>query len=115
MFRFFLFFAIILIIFVIYNTYFNNKAKHRYIDNDKKFTAIIYTKDNCPYCFKAKNLFEKMNIKYQEISLNQDTHSHQKLIVQTGQTTVPYIFINEEFVGGHSDLLELKNQGKFSN
>jgi len=115
MFRFSLFFALIFIVFVIYNTYFNPKAKHHYVAHHKNFTAIIYTKDNCPYCFKAKNLLEKMKIKYQEISLNHDKELHEKLMGQTGQTTVPYIYVNNEFVGGFTDLLELKKQGKFSN
>jgi glutaredoxin 3 len=114
MFRFFLFLAIILVFFVIYNSYINSKANHSKVNPNRTFTAIVYTKTNCPYCFKATNLLDKMKIRYQEVSLNEDKELHEKLINQTTQTTVPYIYINNEFIGGYTDLLALKKQGKFS-
>jgi glutaredoxin len=35
-----------------------------------------------------------------------------KLVSQTGQNTVPYVFVNDEFIGGYQNLLELDKAGK---
>ncbi len=66
--------------------------------------VIIYSISSCPYCIKAKNLLSKKHIPYKEIIVNKQ--SIRKLMKITGQSTVPQIFINGQFIGGYTDLVK---------
>jgi glutaredoxin 3 len=111
MFKLFLYISFILLAFVLYNTYGGSK-KNTPNKLDKKSTAILYTKSHCPYCFKAKNLLDKLEISYSEVDLENDQELQQKLIEQTGQRTVPYIYIDQKFIGGYDQLYKLHQTGK---
>ena len=81
MFKTFLLIAFVVIFFVIYNAYFSNKhILTLKLDKEGAFNAIIYTKDYCPYCVKAKDLLDKLKITYQEFSLNDNIELHERLI-----------------------------------
>jgi glutaredoxin 3 len=80
---------------------------------DKMDTKIvIYTKPTCPYCIKAKDFFKDTGIKYEEIDVSSNDPLRQKLIEQTGSKTVPLIFINDAYIGGCSDMLEMAEDGR---
>lgn len=73
----------------------------------------IYTTDYCPYCRKAKTIFDQMGLAYTEIDITQnEDEAMEKLIAKTGRSTVPQIFINDKFIGGCDDLVALKSSGK---
>lgn len=73
----------------------------------------IYTTDYCPYCKKAKSLLTQLGLDFQEIDITQnEDDAIDKLIVKTGRSTVPQIFINDKFVGGCDDLFELHKTDK---
>ncbi len=71
----------------------------------------IYTKDNCPYCIKAKLLFKKYKVNFDEIQIK-NQEEQDNLIEITGWMTVPQIFINDKFIGGCDDLYKLEEEGK---
>jgi len=71
----------------------------------------IYTKTTCPYCIKAKMLLNKLNLKFEEISVNKQ-EDQDSLIEKTGMMTVPQIFINDKLIGGCDDLYEMHDLGK---
>ena len=66
---------------------------------------IIYTLPTCPYSINAKKLLSQYNMHYKEISVKGNQKSD--LIKQTGHRTMPQIFINDEFIGGYDDLVNL--------
>lgn len=76
----------------------------------EELQVIIYIKKNCSYCHLAEELLAKNNMPYEKIELGTNPELAQKLINQTGQVTVPYIFINDEFIGGYKNLVEWKNK-----
>ncbi len=78
--------------------------------NDLK--VLLYTKDTCKYCILAKELLDKNAIPYEAIELANNRDLHQKMADQTGQNTVPYVYINGEFIGGYKSLQELEKSGK---
>lgn len=77
---------------------------------------IIYTKDYCPYCVKAKNLLSRKTVaNITEIDITDDEKLQQEMITKSGgRRTVPQIFIGDYHVGGFDDLSALENSGKLS-
>lgn len=77
---------------------------------------IIYTKDYCPYCVKAKNLLARKTVaNITEIDITDDEKLQQEMITKSGgRRTVPQIFIGDYHVGGFDDLSALENSGKLS-
>ena len=73
---------------------------------------IIYTKDPCPFCVRAINLLNEKNLTYQEIDLTDKPEEIQRIKDETGWRTVPIILINDQVVGGYTDLKTLDEEGK---
>lgn len=74
--------------------------------------VTVYTKQNCPFCVRAKRLLEKKGVAYEEISVEGDDSLRAWLVEATGQRTVPQIFAGEHSLGGFSDLAALDGDGK---
>ncbi|MGE0632896.1 MAG: glutaredoxin domain-containing protein [Pseudobdellovibrionaceae bacterium] len=74
--------------------------------------VLIYSKQFCPYCVRAKEFFKQNNIAFQEIDLTDNFSELDKLKKKTGHMTVPQIFINEVFIGGYTDLIAKVNSGE---
>jgi glutaredoxin 3 len=66
----------------------------------------IYTTQICPYCVRAKKMFEERNISYQEIKITSQELMQEMLQRSGGKRTVPQIFIDEKHIGGSDDLYE---------
>lgn len=73
--------------------------------------AKIYTTSYCRYCKMAKSLMESKGLSFTEINLDNDPEERLRLQAQTGFRTVPQIFINDEFIGGYSELKALNDSG----
>ena len=74
--------------------------------------VIVYTRIKCKYCLDATNFFRQKDTPYVDIDITWDKELHQKLIRETHQQTVPYIFINGKFIGGYSELIDLNKTKK---
>lgn len=76
-------------------------------------SIAIFSKSYCPYCVTAKNSASSLlkdSQKLFSIEMNKVTDGdvmHDYLKEQTGQRTVPYVFIKGNFVGGNSDFQEM--------
>ena len=68
----------------------------------------IYTKDNCNWCVKAKQLMNDVGVKYQELKLGIDyTREELKaLLPENLPLTAPQVFIYNKRIGGYEDLAE---------
>lgn len=73
--------------------------------------VLIYTKSYCPYCDRAKALLQRKGATYEEISVEADEKTYTELKQKTGLMTVPQIFINDELIGGYTDLAALDQKG----
>ncbi|UDG79607.1 glutaredoxin 3 [Candidatus Steffania adelgidicola] len=71
----------------------------------------IYTQATCPYCHRAKVLFTRKKISFQEISIESDIDLREEMIKRSGSTTVPQIFISGKHIGGCDDLYKLDENG----
>ena len=75
-------------------------------------TIIVYSKNNCVFCSKAKSLLTNLGLEYQEKSLEKDFGSDpSKLIEDIGKNvrTMPQIKIDGELIGGYNQLIEYFN------
>ena len=72
----------------------------------------IYSKEQCPYCVRAKALLDRKGIAYEEIDAEHDDALRAWLVEATGQRTVPQIFVGDRSLGGFSDIDALDRQGK---
>tara|TARA_B100001287_G_scaffold184187_1_gene155399 strand:- start:127 stop:393 length:267 start_codon:yes stop_codon:yes gene_type:complete len=77
---------------------------------------VIYSKTNCGYCTKAKNLVKNLGLDYEEKSLEKDFGSDpSKMLEDIGKPVrqMPQIKIDDELIGGYNQLVEyFEKQGK---
>ena len=74
----------------------------------------IYSKNNCLYCTKAKNLVKNLGLEYTEKKL-EEFESVDKMLEDIGKNVraMPQIKIDDELVGGYNQLIEyFEKQGK---
>ena len=70
---------------------------------------VIYSKNNCQFCTKAKHLVKTLGLEYAEKSLEKDFGSDPvKLVEDIGKQvrTMPQIKIDDKLVGGYNQLIE---------
>lgn len=67
-------------------------------------TAIIWSKDDCPFCVQAKALLTRKGIEYEEKKIG-DGYTKEDLLKEVPDArTVPQIFIDGELIGGFKEL-----------
>jgi len=75
----------------------------------------IYCSQFCGYCHRAKMLLDNKGIKFNEISVDNDSEKRQEMLERSsGVSSVPQIFIENEHIGGCDDLYALESQGILS-
>lgn len=73
----------------------------------------IYSKKNCPYCVRAKQLLDHKSISYTEIMVDSNPKDLEMMLLRAeGRRSVPQIFINDRGIGGCDDLYALDQAGK---
>lgn len=78
--------------------------------------AVVYSKEHCPYCTRAKALLDKIGIPYEEyiiktsdaskiLSENQRWTTREDLLEKAPNArTVPQIWVDGEHIGGYTEL-----------
>jgi glutaredoxin 3 len=72
----------------------------------------IYTQDWCPYCVRAKGLFDKKGAAYTEFDAPNGSAARAESVDRSGRSSVPQIFIDGQHIGGCDDLVALDRAGK---
>ena len=67
-------------------------------------TAIIWSKNACPFCDQAKNLLKLKGIEFEERNISTDWTREQLLEAVPDARTVPQIFLDEQLIGGFTEL-----------
>ena len=76
---------------------------------------LIYSSMLCPYCFAAKTLLKKLNLKFEEVLIDGNSKMKKRMIeLSDGRTSVPQIFFGENHVGGYDDLKRYYEEGKLN-
>ena len=66
--------------------------------------AIVWSKYNCPFCDQAKALLTQRGIKYEERKIGDGYTREELLEAVPNARTVPQIFINNQLIGGFTEL-----------
>ena len=75
----------------------------------------MYTLAVCSYCTAAKRLLTERGFEYEEIDIQQEGISRDKLAELTGGRSVPQIIIDGKPIGGYDNLLALDQKGELLN
>ena len=72
--------------------------------------AVIWSKYHCPYCDQARSLLELKGIEFEERKIG-DGYTREDLLdaVPTART-VPQIFIDDQLIGGYTELVKFFNK-----
>jgi glutaredoxin 3 len=74
------------------------------IYKERKMKAIVWSRDACPYCVQAKSLLSQKGIEFEERKIGDGWTKEQLLEAVPNAMSVPQIFLNDELVGGFTEL-----------
>lgn len=74
--------------------------------------VIVYSSAHCPYCVMAKQLLQRKGVAFEEIRVDLEPAKREEMMQKSKQRTVPQIFINDQAVGGYTDLLAIDRANK---
>jgi len=72
---------------------------------------VMYATAWCPYCARARNLFARKGVSFEEIDVEERPEARAEMIERSGRNTVPQIFIGARHVGGSDELQALDAAG----
>jgi glutaredoxin len=72
--------------------------------------TVVWSKDNCHYCKKAKSLLDGKGIRYEERNISKGEWGREQLletlaVVAPNASTMPQIWLHGKYIGG-CDALE---------
>ena len=66
--------------------------------------AVVWSKYHCPFCDQAKALLESKGIEIEEKKIGDGFSKEDLLEAVPNARTVPQIFIDDELIGGFTEL-----------
>ncbi len=66
--------------------------------------AVVWSKYNCSFCEQAKSLLKQKGIPFEERKIGDGYTREELLEAVPNARTVPQIFLNEQLVGGFTEL-----------
>jgi glutaredoxin len=66
--------------------------------------ATVWSKDHCPFCDQAKSLLKMKGIEFEERKIGDGYTKEELLEAVPTARTVPQIFIDEQLIGGFTEL-----------
>ena len=67
--------------------------------------TIVWSKDNCPFCVKAKSMLTAKGIRFEERNLSTGSWTREQLLEAAPRArTVPQIWLHDKYVGGCNEL-----------
>jgi glutaredoxin 3 len=72
----------------------------------------IYTRSNCAYCQRAKELLRIKGVDFVEYDIINDHLLAAEMRLRSQRQDVPVIFVNDVLLGGCSELFDLDERGQ---
>ena len=68
--------------------------------------AIVWSKTPCPHCENAKKLLDSKGIEYEVRDITEGTWTKEQLLEAVPNArSVPQVFLDDELVGGYTELV----------
>lgn len=76
--------------------------------------AQVYGKKSCPWSGRAISLFERHKVDFDFVDLEEPEYEAlvPRLLNETKQNTVPYVYLRGQFIGGFNSLSEVERLGQ---
>jgi glutaredoxin 3 len=74
--------------------------------------VVMYATSWCPYCARARRLFESKGVAFTEIDIDVAEGARAEMQQRSGRTSVPQIFVGDKHVGGYDDTRALDDRGE---
>lgn len=74
--------------------------------------VVMYSTGWCPYCARARALFERKGIAFREVDIETDAALRAEMLTRSGRRSVPQIFVGERHLGGFEELYDLERSGE---
>ncbi len=74
--------------------------------------VTVYTADPCRLCHLAKALLEARGVSFREVNLTKDPDGRAELARRTGLMTFPQIVIDDDRLGGLTELRAADTDGR---
>ena len=88
----------------------NLKQRSLLKENNSDAKVDIYVLPDCPWSKRALKLLDSNNIKYNYHLITND-EEFKSIKMRTSLNTFPQIFINNQLIGGYSELADLSSKG----
>jgi glutaredoxin 3 len=70
--------------------------------------AVVWSKDNCPYCVQALNVLEHKGVEVEVKKICDGGYTREQLLEEVPTArTLPQIFIDGELIGGFKELRDM--------
>jgi glutaredoxin 3 len=80
--------------------------------NTSANAVVMYATSWCPYCARARRLFENKGVAFTEIDIDTAEGARAEMQRRSGRTSVPQIFVGEQHLGGFDDVRALDDRGE---
>jgi glutaredoxin len=77
-------------------------------------SVIVWSKENCPYCERAKLLLDNYSIAYELRVVGEGWTREQLLEAVPTARSVPQIVINDEVIGGYDALTKYLEETNYN-
>lgn len=73
---------------------------------------VVYSKDNCPYCYKIKQVIELTGNKYVTYNLGEDFTKEEFYSMFGEGSTFPQVICDDKKLGGCNDTVKFLKENK---
>jgi glutaredoxin len=74
--------------------------------------VVLYSREDCSYCTRAKMILATRNIPYKELKLNEDYTKEHLLELYPSATTFPVVVVDGFNIGGFTELAKMLTEQK---
>lgn len=71
----------------------------------------LYSSGFCAYCVMAERLLTSKGAEFEVLRVDADNKLFEAMVNRSQQRSVPQIFINDQHIGGYTDLAQLDREG----